>query len=538
MNQGQTFTAATALDEANRLATAGRHEEAITLLQSFAGESDWPTQAAVKLCYLLIGVGRPEEALAAITALAIAPEADLSVLTAHGAALKAAGRLEQAIGVYQRAIASSPASGVAEHNLAAALGDGHWFAECEAATSRALAKGLDAPETWLVRGRAFLGLGRHDDAERAFRQVLLRRPFSAETHTELAQLMWMRTEDSALAMRDIDAAIANAPAEAGLVRAKARLLGNVGDRDGAYGAFVDALARPGADPSLNADAALAACWIDGAPALAHAELAVTAAPQRGDALAALCQANLATDRPEPALEIAQALQRRWPNDQFIMALIGMGWRMLGDPLYREFWDYDRFVRSQPLATPNGWSSLEAYLSELAASLRSLHQLRGHPIGQSLRNGTQTAQCLSRSADPVIQAFFTAIDTPVRQYLASLGANGRVLGRPHAPGADYRLDKAWSVLLRPRGFHVDHLHPKGWISSACYIELPASVAHEPEGWLKFGQPGIPTRPALAPEHYVRPRPGHLVLFPSYMWHGTVPFSGEEARMSAALDVIPA
>jgi len=60
----------------------------------------------------------------------------------------------------------------------------------------------------------------------------------------------------------------------------------------------------------------------------------------------------------------------------------------------------------------------------------------------------------------------------------------------------------------------------------------------EGWIKFGEPGVPTRPALPPNHYVKPAPGTVVLFPSYMWHGTVPFGGTETRLTAAFDVIPA
>jgi hypothetical protein len=59
----------------------------------------------------------------------------------------------------------------------------------------------------------------------------------------------------------------------------------------------------------------------------------------------------------------------------------------------------------------------------------------------------------------------------------------------------------------------------------------------EGWIKFGEPGIPTKPEAPAEHYVQPSPGLLVLFPSYMWHGTVPFSGDRNRLTVAFDVLP-
>ena len=59
----------------------------------------------------------------------------------------------------------------------------------------------------------------------------------------------------------------------------------------------------------------------------------------------------------------------------------------------------------------------------------------------------------------------------------------------------------------------------------------------EGWLKFGEPGVVTNPPLGPEHFVKPKAGDLVLFPSYMWHGTVPFGGDEPRLTVAFDVLP-
>jgi hypothetical protein len=49
--------------------------------------------------------------------------------------------------------------------------------------------------------------------------------------------------------------------------------------------------------------------------------------------------------------------------------------------------------------------------------------------------------------------------------------------------------------------------------------------------------VATAPKLDPEHFVKPEPGMLVLFPSYMWHGTAPFGGKEPRLTIAFDVAP-
>ena len=63
------------------------------------------------------------------------------------------------------------------------------------------------------------------------------------------------------------------------------------------------------------------------------------------------------------------------------------------------------------------------------------------------------------------------------------------------------------------------------------------AHRDQGILTFGEPGIATSPPLPAEYSVRPEPGMLVLFPSYFWHGTVPFRSSQPRLTVAFDAVP-
>lgn len=95
---------------------------------------------------------------------------------------------------------------------------------------------------------------------------------------------------------------------------------------------------------------------------------------------------------------------------------------------------------------------------------------------------------------------------------------------------------WSIRMQTGGYHVDHVHPNGWLSSACYIEAPVATSNN-EGWIRFGAPGIRTSPSLAADHVIEPKPGMLVLFPSYMWHGVIPYTTPDARMTIAFDLEP-
>lgn len=450
---------------------------------------------------------------------------DTAALSRQAAALKANGWLSESIALYERVIEAAPRDAFAEHNLAAALGDDHRFAESEAAARRAFVKGLDAPETWLVLARALQGLGRFDEAEEAFRQSIARRPAYADAHGDLAQLVWMRRESVEDASASLDGAISAHPMDPSLILAKARLLEYAGSEAAAYALVAGALAGGLADVRLDTVAAQLSMRADPAAALAHAEQALARAPNDTLVLTTLCEANLALGRAAEAADLAGRLRQASPADQRAVALQATAWRLLGDPRYGELYDYDRFVREWTIDAPAGWSSLDAYLADLTRSVDGLHRLRGHPVGQSLRGGDQTTQNLDRVDDPVIQAFFKAIDGPIRRHIAAIGERG-----------GYRFNGVWSVKLRPDGYHANHLHPLGWLSSAFYVALPDAIERGHEGWISFGEPGIATLPRLPAQHFVKPAPGKLVLFPSYMWHGTVPFSGAAPRLSIAFDLV--
>jgi tetratricopeptide (TPR) repeat protein len=492
--------------------------------------------AAIGLSELLLNENRPAEALAVIAPLSARFDTDLNVLSAYALALKALRRFDESIAVYRRAVTAAPRSAVAEHNLAAALGDAEFLTEAETVARRAFAKGLDAPETWLLLGRALQGQRRFDEAEQAYRQAIGRRPDYADAQAELAQLIWMRTAQIQAAGESLTGAIRAHPADVRLKSAKARLLEYAGEREAAYAELTEAIRWSQSDPSLQVQASHLAAWSDPERALAHADRALALAPNALDAQVALCLANLAAGRAETAAMQAGLLRERAPLDQHAVALQATAWRLLGDARYGQLYDYEGLVRSWVIDTPPGWPNLESFLSDLAARLEPLHALRTHPVGQSLRQGTQTQQRLDRSEDPVIRAFFQAVDGPIRRHIEAVGAGADPLRSRNTGG--YRIEGAWSARLRPNGYHADHLHARGWLSSACHIAVPGAVEREREGWLRFGRPGVPTGLDLEPESFKKPRPGTLILFPSYMWHGTAPFSGDEPRLTIAFDLLPA
>jgi uncharacterized protein (TIGR02466 family) len=85
----------------------------------------------------------------------------------------------------------------------------------------------------------------------------------------------------------------------------------------------------------------------------------------------------------------------------------------------------------------------------------------------------------------------------------------------------------------------HVHPLGWISSAYYVQVPDEVSKSEthDGGIKFGEPDINIGWKGIAKRKIQPKAGRLVLFPSYMWHGTMPFESNDPRMTVAFDVVP-
>jgi len=139
---------------------------------------------------------------------------------------------------------------------------------------------------------------------------------------------------------------------------------------------------------------------------------------------------------------------------------------------------------------------------------------------------------------LVEKLRARIEEAVTSFVAALPADEKhpFLSRRRN---QFRYAGAWSSLLRDRGFHVNHLHPMGWISSCYYVTVPEETKDTKarNGWIKFGEPGLNEPLDIAIRRAVQPVPGRLVLFPSYMWHGTIPFHSASARTTIAFDAVP-
>lgn len=466
----------------------------------------------------------------------------LQDLTRDANALKSQGKIGAAIEIYQDAVRQFPTSAVALHNLASAYGDAGNYVDAERVAGMAQQAGLNAPETWLVRARARFGMNDFAGAEAAYREAIARKSDLASARMELAQLVWMRTGDRAAALQAVETPPGSEVAqEAYFGFLQAQVLEHMGETKTALDLMLPLVVKPGYVSQLRAPmlafaSQLAAETGDAPGAVALAEQAVRLAePGDPGALEAEVRAHIAAGDGAKAVPAAAKLLKMNPNNQRFIALQATAWRQAGDARYGQVYDYQNLVRTAMIAVPATWPTLEAYLADLATELKQAHPFKAHPFGHSVRRGSQKSDILS-SQTRAIAAFVEAITPPINAFLDSMGQGSDPLRSRRKDSA--QMIGNWSVWLRPGGHHADHVHPDGWMSSACYIELPPAVnAGGKEGWLRFGKPGIPAGGNLEAEHWVQPKPGLLALFPSYMWHGTEPFGGNDPRLTIAFDLVP-
>jgi tetratricopeptide (TPR) repeat protein len=107
---------------------------------------------------------------------------------------------------------------------------------------------------------------------------------------------------------------------------------------------------------------------------------------------------------------------------------------------------------------------------------------------------------------------------------------------------FRID-LWAVKMASGGTLMPHIHPDGWLSGVYYVDVPPVVddpAANHAGWLKLGSPRADIKLTREPiTRLVKPEPGLIVTFPSFLWHDTVPLpeTNTEQRLCLAFDVQP-
>ncbi len=418
-------------------------------------------------------------------------------------------------------------------------------------------------------GLSLLAAGEFDAAEDALRAAIANDPGALRARTNLGALLQYRGHLEA-AIDCYRAVLADGGGDPALACNLAATLADAGRDEEALDLLDHYLARDAAQPMLLAargavlvlarrwtaavECLAAACARNpaddnsllnlaiarrelGDPAGAEAALrqAVQVNPAHAGATAELVNL-LAEQAPQAAIDLANAFLARHRGERQVLAALALALRDAGDEAAADaLSNPQRWLWVVELEAPAGWPDTASYLDALRRCVLSDPSLQPAPASKATANGLQTGE-LRFDSDPALAALRGQLDAAVDDCQAAWRASGAaapVLGG----GLRERLFRAWATVLGPGGHQRPHHHPLAYLSGVLYLQLPDALdgCTGADGWLEFGEPParLVTR-CRPPTQLVEPRPGRLVLFPSHLFHRTLPFAAAGQRISIAFD----
>ncbi|RUP82566.1 hypothetical protein C7Y69_04585 [Alteromonas sp. KS69] len=376
--------------------------------------------------------------------------------------------------------------------------------------------------------------GIHKDSLEVYEQGLSKYPLNVTLHKEYAHFAWIQNTDSPFAL--LEKVLSTE--QPGLVLAYAELMLKVDDFEKAKLWLEKLVAKQ--DPSIQiAAVASLSNALRGLGQFQEALDVINSLPSTNSAesLPLFIEKSyslLSLDRAKEAISVLELVCRIAPLNQGYWTLLSTAYKANGNEAkYETLCHYQDFVNVTSLLENSEENTL--FINELAGYLNSLHSSTKHPIGQSLRNGTQTFENLLDSEHYLIQTLKTALKKRAESFVCSLPTVKKhpFLSRIHS---NLAFIGSWSVRLRKAGFHKSHYHSEGWLSGVLYVDVPDEVRENGNGWLVFGRPDIKGIDMLE-DFAIKPKAGNVVFFPSYMWHGTNPIYADTQRLTVAFDIVP-
>jgi tetratricopeptide (TPR) repeat protein len=524
------------------LKSQGRLDEAISALQEAVRQKSNYAEAHLNLGLALSAKGdHAGSEKSCRAALRIQPNYLLAKQTL-AAELNELGRPHEAEKLLRQTLMTAPRNSrqvaALEHNLGVSLKMQKRHDEALAQFDAARSRVPDMRGVHYNRGNTLQRLGRLDEAVDSYFQAIQIDPLDMSAHDDLNKLLYRMGDDERF-LRSYDDVSSLYPESGILPMEKGKFLFLLGRDAEAREAFERATKLlPDQSRPHDGLALVLARANEIGEAIKEHEIVVGLEPDSAPAWRNYAETLLRAGEPDRARAAAEKAIRIQPQNQAAIAMWTLSLRLLRDPLEERVNDYDKFVRIYELPPPEGYGDMASFNRDLNAYLDRLHLDKREFIDQTLHRGTQTLGDIFDADHAPIELLRRQIDEAISRYIADMD------GDPDHPltqrkSSEFKYAGSWSARLHDCGFHSNHVHPKGWISSAYYVALPDAVAdtRTGEGWIQFGQPSFDCGLGEAVQRKVQPKVGTLVLFPSYTWHGTVPFRSSQSRTTVAFDVIP-
>ena len=191
----------------------------------------------------------------------------------------------------------------------------------------------------------------------------------------------------------------------------------------------------------------------------------------------------------------------------------------------------KYIKKQNITDNNELSD------DLISSILEFHKSgESDPKSQPLlSNGKQSSGNIFLNQREDIQLLKKILENKVENYLKEFSTSneGLIINWPK----NFKI-YGWLVSISSGGKLSPHIHKEGWLSGSLYFKMPSKKTKN-EGNIVFSLDGAnyPTDGKKFDKKSVDVNKGDLVLFPSSLFHHTIPFKSNEERVTFAFDIIP-
>ena len=235
---------------------------------------------------------------------------------------------------------------------------------------------------------------------------------------------------------------------------------------------------------------------------------------------------LNSNAPQVVGELYRSLSKDKQIDSGLRSSYIKALEKLGDHIeMARLTDYQSLVKDYQLTVLTPDIDFIALNKQLEDFLLPHPGLQFEPGGHTTRYGTQIH--LETDWNPALMTIEQNIKHAVKHY-SQINALQALL---QLQSATFSLN-LWATVLTRQGHQTSHIHKDALVSGVYYVTVPESIrtsTQPSQGWLCFKQSDA------KPSYSIKPEAAAITLFPSYLYHETLPLESSETRICIAFDI---
>ena len=514
------------LDSLLKYYQTGRYEDAEKLSVSITEEFPKHPFAWKVLSAVFKQMGKINESLVASQKSVQLDPQDAEAHSNLGVILQELGRLKEAEASYRKAITLKPDNAEAYYNLGNILKELGRLEEAQASYRQAIALKPDFTEAHSNLGSILQELGKLNEAEASCRQAITVKPDYAKAYSNLGNILQELGKLNE-AQANYKQAIALKPDFAEAYDQLGVLLQNFGEFKGAEVCYKKCISLAPSEIPITKSMASA----------------LFAKGEFQKSLILFDSYNTPSSRSD-ALKSLYALGNTDEINKRIVKTVELDEGNLDVAAFATFiaesqkkHSVHRFCRKplEFLHFSNLSSKIEnsnLFITNLIEDLKNVRS-KWQPPNQSANRGFQTVGNLFRYSNSNILTLKEIILNEIDLYYKKFQNEDCAFIKKWPTEKNII---GWHILLKAQGYHNFHIHHSGWLSGVIYLKIVPSLEKN-EGAISFSVAGPNISNSDMPKIIHNPAVGDIVLFPSSLYHRTIPFSTDTDRIVVSFDLSP-